>query len=103
VVHLLDGLGAYERIGYHERLSVQGQLSVVATVIALTGVVGWPAAYGWRRYRGGDSPPTTVTRARWVVGMGIAGLLLFILAFVGAGAIVSAMDRPTLFNRPPSG
>jgi CubicO group peptidase (beta-lactamase class C family) len=101
VVHLLDGLGAYERIGYHERLSVQGQLSVVATVIALTGVVGWPAAYGWRRYRGGDSPPTTVTRARWVVGMGIAGLLLFILAFVGAGAIVSAMDRPTLFNRPP--
>jgi len=102
VTHLLNGLSAYEQIGYHEQLSVQGWLTVAASVIALTGLVGWPAARGWRRYRGGESPPQSVTRARWVAGTGLAGLLLFVLSFVGVIVAVASMDRPTLFNRPPA-
>ena len=101
VTHLLDGLGAYERIGYHERLSVQGRIAAAATVVGLTGLVGWPAAWGLRRYRGSDSPPASATRARWVAGAGVAGLLLFVLAFVTVSVAVASMDRPTLFNRPP--
>ncbi|WP_239638621.1 serine hydrolase domain-containing protein [Halorubrum saccharovorum] len=102
VTHLLDGLSAYERIGHHERLSVQGWLTVAASVIALTGLVGWPAARGWRRYRGGGSPPASVTRARWVAGAGVAGLLSFVLAFVAVSVVVVSMGRPTLFDRPPA-
>ncbi|EMA70288.1 serine hydrolase domain-containing protein, partial [Halorubrum kocurii] len=102
VTHLLDGLNAYEQIGYHEQLSVQGRVAAAATVIALTGLVGWPAARGWRRYRGGDSPPASVTRARWVAGAGVAGLLLFVLAFVAVSVAVTSMGRPTLFDRPPA-
>ncbi|WP_239640286.1 hypothetical protein [Halorubrum distributum] len=102
VTHLLDGLSAYEQIGYHERLSVQGQVAAAATLLGLTGLVGWPVARGWRRYRGGDSPPATVTRARWVAGAGVAGLLGFVLAFVALSVAVAAMGRPTLFDRPPA-
>ncbi|MFC6725566.1 serine hydrolase domain-containing protein, partial [Halobium palmae] len=54
VTHLLDGLGAYEKLGVHEQLSVQGWLATVATVTALTGLLGWSAAAGRRRFRGGD-------------------------------------------------
>jgi CubicO group peptidase (beta-lactamase class C family) len=102
VTHLLDGLNAYEQIGYHERLSVQGWLTVAASLIALTGLVGWPAARGWRRYRGGGSPPASATRARWVAGAGVGGLLLFVLAFVALSVAVASTGRPTLFNRPPA-
>ena len=102
VTHLLDGLSAYEQIGYHERLSVQGQVAAAATLLGLTGLVGWPVARGWRRYRGGDSPRATVTRARWVAGAGVAGLLGFVLAFVALSVAVAAMGRPTLFDRPPA-
>jgi len=102
VTHLLNGLGAYERISYYEQLSVQGWLTVAASMIVLTGLVGWPAARGWRRYRGGDSPPPSATRARWVAGAGITGLLLFVLVFIGIAVVVASMDRPTLYNRPPA-
>ena len=102
VTHLLDGLGAYERIGYHEQLSVQGRVAAVATVLGLTGLVGWPAARGWRRYRGGDGTPASATRARWVAGAGVAGLVVFVLAFVAASVAVVSMGRPTLFDRPPA-
>jgi hypothetical protein len=102
VTHLLDGIGAYERIGSLERLSVQGWLTVVAAVTALTGLLGWPAAAGWRWYRGGESPPPSATRARWVAGAGIAGLPLFVLVLVGVGVAVASMGGPTLFNRPPA-
>lgn len=102
VTHLLDGLGAYERIGYHERLSVQGRVAIVAAVTALTGLLGWPAAAGWRRYRGGESLPTSATRARWIAGAGVSGLALFILALLGVAVAVASMDGPTLFNRPPA-
>jgi CubicO group peptidase (beta-lactamase class C family) len=102
VTHLLDGLGAYERIGYHERLSVQGWLTVVAAVTAFTGLLGWPAAAGWRRYRGGESLPASATRARWIAGAGVAGLALFVLVLLGVAVAVASMDGPTLFNRPPA-
>jgi len=102
VTHLLDGLGAYERVGYLERLSVQGWLAAVAAVAALTGLLGWPAAAGWRRYRGGESPPASATRARWIAGAGVAGLPLFVLVFVSVAVAVASMDGPTLFNRPPA-
>jgi len=102
VTHLLDGLSAYEQIGYHEQLSVQWRVAAAAAVLGFTGLVGWPVARGWRRYRGGDSPPASVTRARWVAGAGVAGLLLFVLAFVAVSVAVVTMDRPTLFNRPPA-
>ncbi|WP_207225344.1 hypothetical protein [Natrinema hispanicum] len=101
VTHLLDGLGAYERIGYLEQLSVQGWLAVIAAVTALTGLLGWPAAAGWRRYRGGESPPPSATRARWVAGVGVAGLPLFVLVLGGVAIAMASMDGPTLFNRPP--
>jgi len=102
VTHLLDGLSAYEQIGYREQLSVQGWLTMAASVVVLTGLVGWPAARGWRRYRGGDSPPESVTRARWIAGAGIAGLLLFVLTFVAVSVAVASMGRPTLIDRPPA-
>lgn len=102
VTHLLDGLGAYERIGYHERLSVQGWLALGAGVIALTGPLGWLAAAGWRRYRGGESPPASATRARWVVGASVSGLVLFVIILGGIAVAVASMDGPTLFNRPPA-
>lgn len=102
VTHLLDGLEAYERVGYLEQLSVQGWLAAIAAVAALTGLVGWPAAVGWRRYRGGESPPASATRARWVAGAGVSFLLLFLLIFVGVSVAVASMDGPTLFNRPPA-
>jgi len=102
VTHLLDGLGAYERIGYLEQLSVQGWLAVIAAVTALTGLLGWPAAAGWRRYRGGESPPPSATRARWVAGAGVAGLPLFVLVLGGVAIAMASMDGPTLFNRPPT-
>jgi hypothetical protein len=101
VTHLLDGLSTYEQIGYHEQLSVQERVAAAATVLGLTGLVGWPAARGWRRYRGGDSPPPPATRARWVAGVGVAGLLLFVLTFVAVSVAVTSMGRPTLFDRPP--
>jgi len=102
VTHLLDGLGAYERVGPLEQLSVQGWLAAVAGVAALTGLVGWPAAAGWRRYRGGESPSASVARARWVAGAGVASLPVFVLVLVGVAAAVASMDAPTLFNRPPA-
>jgi hypothetical protein len=102
VTHLLDGLSAYEQIGYREQLSVQGWLTMAASVVVLTGLVGWPAARGWRRYRGGDSPPESVTRARWIAGAGIAGLLLFVLTFVAVSVAVASMGRPTFIDRPPA-
>lgn len=102
MTHLLDGLSAYERIGYHEQLSVQGRVAAVATVLGLTGFVGWPVARGWRRYRGGDVPPVSATRARWVAGAGVTGLLVFVLAFVAISVAVASMGRPTLFDRPPA-
>jgi len=102
VTHLLDGLGAYKQVGYHEQLSVQGRVAAVATVLALTGLVGWPVARGWRRYRGGDALPVSATRARWVAGAGVAGLLVFVLAFVAISIAVASMARPTLFDRPPA-
>ncbi|WP_251133118.1 serine hydrolase domain-containing protein [Halorubrum sp. 2020YC2] len=102
VTHLLDGLSAYEQIGYHERLSVQGRVAAAVTVLGLTGLVGWPVARGWRRYRGGDSPPPSATRARWVAGAGVAGLLLFVLTFFAVSVAVASMGRPTLFDRPPA-
>jgi CubicO group peptidase (beta-lactamase class C family) len=102
VTHLLDGLGAYERVGYLEQLSVQGWLAAVAAVAALTGLLGWPAAAGWRRYRGGESPAASATRARWIAGAGVAGVPLFVLVLVGVGVAVASMDGPTLFNRPPA-
>jgi hypothetical protein len=101
ITHLLNGLSTYERIGYHERLSVQGRVVAVATAIGLTGLVGWPVARGWRRYRGGGRPPASATRARWIAGAGVAGLLLFVLTFIAASAVVASMNRPTLFDRPP--
>lgn len=101
VSHLLRGLSAHERIGYLERLSVQGWLATLAAVTALTGLVGWPLARGWRRVRGGGSPPTSATRARWVAGAGVGGLVLFVVATTLAVVAVTTMDRPTLFNRPP--
>lgn len=102
VTHLLDGLGAYERIGYHERLSVHGQMAVAAGLIVLTGLLGWPAAAGWRRYRGGESLPTSATKARWVAGAGVAGPFVLVLALLGVAVAVASMDGPTLFNRPPA-
>ncbi|WP_313691701.1 serine hydrolase domain-containing protein [Halorarum halobium] len=101
VTHLLDGLSAYEPIGYHEQLSTQGRLAALAAVTVLTGLVGWPAARGWRRYRGGDSPPPPLTRARWVAGAGVAGTALFVAVLVATSVAVAATDGPTLFNRPP--
>jgi CubicO group peptidase (beta-lactamase class C family) len=102
VTHLLDGLGAYERIGYHERLSVHGQLAVVAGLTVLTGLLGWPAAAGWRRYRGGESLSPSAIRARWVAGVGLAAPFVFGLALLGVAVAVASMDGPTLFNRPPA-
>jgi CubicO group peptidase (beta-lactamase class C family) len=101
VTHLLDGLGAYEKIAYHEQLSVQGRLAAVATVTVLTGLLGWPVARGWRQFRGGEPPSSSATRARWVAGAGIAGLVLFVVVLIGASVAVASMDRPTLYNRPP--
>lgn len=102
VTHLLDGLGAYERIGYHQRLAVQGRLAAVAGVVALSGLLGWPAARGWRRVRGDSpSPPSSLTRARWVGGAAVAGLALFVLALAAASVAVSSTGGPMLFNRPP--
>jgi hypothetical protein len=102
VTHLLDGLGAYEKIAYHEQLSVQGWLAAIATVTVLTGLLGWPAARGWRWLRGGEIPSSSATRARWVAGAGIAGLVLFVVVLIGASVAVASMDRPTLYNRPPA-
>lgn len=103
VTHLLDGLGAYEKIAYHEQLSVQGWLAAIATVTVLTGLLGWPAARGWRWWRGRETTPLlSATRARWVAGAGIAGLVLFVVVLIGASVAVASMDRPTLYNRPPA-
>ncbi|SFG90010.1 CubicO group peptidase, beta-lactamase class C family [Halopelagius inordinatus] len=102
VTHLLDGLSAYEKVAYHERLSVQGWLAAIATVTALTGLVGWPMARGWRRFRGGDSPPSSAIRARWMAGAGVAGLALFVVVLAGVVVATASMEGPTLFNRPPS-
>ena len=102
VTHLLDGLGAYERIGYHERLDVQGWLAAIAAVTVLTGFVGWPVARGWRWYRGGEAPPSSATRARWVAGAAVAGLVLFVVVLGGTSVVLASMDRPTLYNRPPA-
>jgi hypothetical protein len=102
VTHLLDGLGAYERISYHEQLDVQGRLAAIAVVTALTGAVGWPAARGWRWYRGGEAPSSSAARARWVAGAAVAGLALFVVALGGTSVALASMDRPTLYNRPPA-
>lgn len=101
VTHLLDGLSAYEKIGYHAQLSIQGWLAAVATVTALTGLVGWPAAHGWRWFRGGESLPSSLARARWVASAGVGGIALFVAVLAGTIIAVTSINGPTLFNRPP--
>ncbi|WP_207212749.1 serine hydrolase domain-containing protein [Halogeometricum borinquense] len=102
ITHLLQGLGAYEQIGYLQQLSVQGWLAAVATVTTLTGLLWWPAARAWRHVRGGTAPPPSATRARWTAAAGIGGLVLFVAALAASSIVVSGMDRPTLYNRPPA-
>ncbi|WP_226006347.1 serine hydrolase domain-containing protein [Natrinema salinisoli] len=85
-------------------LSVQAGLALGASLVVLSGSLGWPLAAAVRRYRG---PPQSRSgsprRARLAAG-GAGGLLFgFVVAVVVAFALVSALDAPSLLQRPPRG
>lgn len=85
-------------------LSVQAGLALGASVVALSGVLGWPLAAAVRRYRGSSQSNDGAPRqARLAAGCAGGLLLGFVVAVVVAFVLLSALDVPSLLQRPPRG
>jgi len=84
-----------ESVPWYGQTRHHATFALVAGLVALTGSLGWPLAAGWRRFRGGESPEQSLTRARLTAGAGVAVLALFVLI-----GLFGVADR-WLYEPPP--
>ncbi|MGB9965170.1 serine hydrolase domain-containing protein [Halobacterium hubeiense] len=83
-----DPWSPLEAVPWHGRLAFHRLLAALATLAVLSGALGWPLAAGRRRFRGGDSPPPSLSRSRWLAGGATAALFAF-----AAVAVFGVFDR----------
>ncbi|MBP1986188.1 serine hydrolase domain-containing protein [Halolamina salifodinae] len=87
--------GALRSVPWYGQSRHHATFALVAGLVILSGAVGWPLGAGWRRFRGGESPDRSLTRARMAAGTSVAVLGLF--ALVGLFGVTNRW----LYDPPP--